>query len=227
MIFRKDNFLQRFIKKSCYVTNSKKSLYITDKLNKPFFLTFVWNKKLTLKEQIKFNSQFSSKLVVYKKKFTKQEHIKNICRNSVKSDKKNLERIISKTKSLSRFIQDKKINKKLIKNFRKEWILNYFKNKKNKKLIVCEINQKLAGFVLLKDFLKYLRIEIIIADPKYRSYEVGSSMISYINNIYLGKRSFLIAGTQSTNKRAIKFYKKNEFTKYETRFYYHIYSKHT
>ena len=224
MFFQKDIFLQKFIKKNCYISKYKKVLNFLYKLKTPYFLTYVSKKKLTKKEQKIFNCKYSSKLIIFKKIFNKKENVYNRCRAANKKDKTNLEKIVNKTKTYSRFSDDKKISRKSIKEFRKEWVLGYFIKKINRKLIVCEIDKKIAGFVLLKDFTKYLRIELIMVDPNFQHKGVGSSLISHINNIYLGSRHHLKAGTQFSNKQAIKFYKKSKFDKIGELFYQHIYS---
>ncbi|MDC1077873.1 GNAT family N-acetyltransferase, partial [Candidatus Pelagibacter sp.] len=79
-------------------------------------------------------------------------------------------------------------------------------------------------FVLLRDCIKYLRIEQIMTDPSFHRRGVGSSLISYVNNIYFRTRNYLKAGTQFNNKQAMNFYKKNKFYKDDILFYQHIYS---
>ena len=224
MLFEKDLFLQKFVKKNCYKSKNKKSLSYLKKLKKPYFLTYVSKKKLTKKEQEHFNCKFYSKLIIFKKILTKKEAVLNKCRLASKKDKVSLEKIINKSKNYSRFFQDNRINKRNIKKFRKEWIIGYYKNKKNRKLIICEIKKKIAGFILLKDDTNYLRIEQIITNPRFMRKGVGSSLISYVNNIYFSNRNYLSAGTQSNNQHAIKFYKKNKLFKENQLFYQHIYS---
>ena len=58
MLFKKDLFLQKFIKKNCYISKNKKSLNYLYKLNKPYFLTHVSKKKLTKKNQKIFNYKY-------------------------------------------------------------------------------------------------------------------------------------------------------------------------
>ena len=224
MLFQNDKFLQKFIKRNCYASKYKKALNFLYKLKIPYFLTYVSKKKLTKKEQDSFNCKYCSKLIIFKKILNKKEAVYNQCRTVNRKDKISLEKIISKTKTHSRFGNDKKIKKMNIKEFRKEWVFGYFINKKNRKLIVCEIGNKIAGFVLLRDFNKYLRIELIMVDPSFHRSGVGSSLLSHINNVYFESRNHLKAGTQFNNYDAIKFYKKNKFKKIDELFYQHIYS---
>ena len=224
MLFQNDKFLQKFIKRNCYASKYKKALNFLYKLKTPYFLTYVSKKKLTKKEQDRFNCNYCSKLIIFQKNFNKKEIVHNQCRAANKKDKISLEKIINKTKTHSRFSSDKKINKKNIKEFRKEWVFGYFINKKNRKLIVCEIENKIAGFVLLRDNNKYLRIELIMVDPSFNRSGIGSSLLSHINNSYFRSRNHLKAGTQFNNLNAIKFYKKNKFKKIDELFYQHIYS---
>ena len=224
MLFQNDTFLEKFVSKNCYISRYKKALSFLHKLKTPYFLTYISKKKLTKKEQEIFNCKYFSKLIIFKKIFNKREILFSQCRAANKRDKINLENLVNKTKTYSRFSEDKKISKKNIKEFRKEWVHGYFLNKKNRKLIVCEINKKIAGLVLLRDYTKYLRIELIMVDPSLHRSKVGSSLISHINNIYLKKRNYLKAGTQSNNKQAIQFYKKLKFKEIDELFYQHIYS---
>ena len=63
-----------------------------------------------------------------------------------------------------------------------------------------------------------------MTDPSFHRRGVGSSLISYVNNIYFRTRNYLKAGTQFNNKQAMNFYKKNKFYKDDILFYQHIYS---
>ena len=224
MFFKKDLFLQKYIKNNCYISKNKKSLNFLHKLKKPYFLTYISKKKLNKKEQENYNCKYSSKLITFKKTLNNIETSFNRCRHTSENDKTILKKITNQSKNYSRFFNDKNINKKNIQKFRKEWIISFYKYKKNRKLIICEIKKKVAGFILVKEHSKHVRIEQIITNPSFIRKSVGSSLISYINNFYLGKRKYLKAGTQFNNEEAIKFYKKNKFYKEKELFYHHIYS---
>ena len=103
-------------------------------------------------------------------------------------------------------------------------MLKYFKNKKNKKLIVCEIKKKIKGILLISSDKKICRIDMILVHPSFIRRNIASSLISFANNYYINQKNYLIAGTQQSNVSAIKFYKKNNFKLIDFKYYHHIYS---
>ena len=63
----------------------------------------------------------------------------------------------------------------------------------------------------------------MVTSKKKRKSGVSRSLINFVNNNYLKKNnSILIAGTQSNNFSAIKFYDKMNFKKINKQYIYHI-----
>lgn len=224
MQFKKDYFLEYYLDKNCYITKNKNYLKNFSKLKTPFFATYLNKVKLSNKEQIKFNCKHISKLLIFNKKFKEKETVHNKCRVAKISDKKKIDKLVLKTKSNSRFYLDPNIDRNKIKRFRADWVARYFENKKRRKLILCEINNKIQGILLIRLDKKNLRIEIILVNSKSKRKQIASSLISYTNNSYLNQIRNLIAGTQHLNDVAINFYKKNKFKIVDYKYYHHIYS---
>ena len=101
---------------------------------------------------------------------------------------------------------------------------NLLVSKYSRKLIVCEIKNKLKGILLLSFNKKIARIEMIMVNSTNYRKGIASSLISYTNNFYMKKINKLIAGTQEYNYAARKFYQKNNFKLINHKYYHHIYS---
>ena len=225
MLFKRDFFLQKHLNVNCYITNLKNSFKSLNKIKKPFFFSYINKTKLSQKEQSRYNCKYISKLLIFKKKFKKKEILINNCRLAKNLDKKLIDKLILKSNTNSRFYLDENINKKKIKRFRADWVAEYFRNKKGKKLILCEIKNKIGGILLLSHKGNIARIDILVVDPKFIRKSIASSLVSFVNNKYNARINFLIAGTQQSNNSAIKFYKKNNFKLIDFKYYHHIYSK--
>ena len=99
---------------------------------------------------------------------------------------------------------------------------NFFKGNLKNNLIVCQIKNKITGFLLLKKEKKKLTIDLICTSKNFRGQKVASSMIAYVHNRFMIKdKLYLIAGTQNYNTAALKFYKKNNFKKTGKMYIYH------
>ena len=116
--------------------------------------------------------------------------------------------------------------KKFKNNFKKKWILNYFRKKRGDFLIVAYTKKTIMGFILLIKKKSYLRIDLIQTKSKFQKRKVASSLINFVNNNYLLKNQKIVAGTQDNNIEALKMYKNLGFKKYRSPLYiYHIHNK--
>ena len=227
----KDNFISRLLGYQCYAFNECVSYDLLRKkirnLKKPFFLTVKKKKIFNKIEKKKIGISFSSKIVVFKKKFKNIENSNsnNICRIFMPKDKKQIEAISLENTSNSRFVMDEKFPLKFRTYFRYFWLKNFFKKKRADFLIVCCYKKKIAGFLLLIKKNSYYQIDLIVVKKNKQNKGIGHSLITYINNNFMNiKGADLIAGTQEKNLNAINFYNKNGFKKIMTQYNYHIHA---
>ncbi len=218
----KDLFLTKLLGYNCY-TGNKLSLNEIKKIERPFFLTIKSRNKLKLKKNRNMRVSLISKQINFKKKVLNEENNLLNCRKAFYSDKKNLLKIAQNSPSVSRFLIDKTLSKKFKKNYKKEWILNYFKKKRGDNLLLASLNKTICGFILLIKKKNEVIIDQIVVDKKYVKKKVGTSLINYLSKLYFNNGKLTIkAGTSIDNHIAKKFYLKNGFKKFETFFVYHL-----
>lgn len=222
-----DKFVTNLIGFQSYITNNKVLIEDLKDIKKPFFLTIKSKKKLSFKEKnknIKIN--FISKLVFFERIFKKKQLIDIKCRNAKKKDIKQIVSIAKENSSNSRFTIDRLIPVKFKKEYRSEWVKNFFRKKRGDYLLVAERNKKILGFILILKTKNQFVIDLVVSSKKYRKKKVATSLINYINNKIMKKKNKIIAGTQIENLVAIKMYEKLGFIrrKKET-FCYHIHGR--
>lgn len=218
----KDLFLTKLFGYNCYTSNKLNSNEIK-KIQKPFFLTIKSKNKLNIKKNQNMRISLISKQINFKKKVLKEEDNLINCRKANHADKKNIIKIAQNSPSVSRFLIDKTISKKFKKNYKKEWISNYFRKKRGDNLLLAFLNKTIYGFILLIKKKNEVTIDQIIVDKKYVKKKVGTSLINYLSKLYYNNGKLTIkAGTSVDNHIAKKFYLKNGFKKFDTYFVYHL-----
>ena len=218
----KDLFLTELFGYDCYTSN-KLNLNKIKKTQRPFFLTIKSRNKLNIKIDKNIRISLMSKQINFKKKVVKTENNLLNCRKANYSDKKNILKIAQNSPSVSRFLIDKTISKKFKKNYKKEWILNYFRRKRGDNLLLAFLNKTIFGFILLIKKKNEVIIDQIVVDKKYVKKKVGTSLINYLSKLYFNNGKLTIkAGTSIDNRVAKKFYLKNGFKKFDTYFIYHL-----
>lgn len=224
MIIKKDNFLSTCSKLvDSYHSKSRFNYKYLTKLKKPFFLTLKSEKKFNIKKYKSLIQIYSpDNLITFKIKKKKLDQNITYCKLAVQSDQNKLLKIIEYTKGFSRFEVDKLVCKDIIKNYRKQWIKNFFLGKRGSHLIVFKKTQKILGFLLLLKKKKTYSIDLIMSNHTKQRKGVASSMIAYVVNIIMKKGDKLFAGTQKNNKAAINLYKKLGFKQYKTTYIYHL-----
>jgi ribosomal protein S18 acetylase RimI-like enzyme len=228
----KDKFVSHLIGYQSFIINNILSLNRIKKLRKPFFVTLKTNskKKLTKKiiDSIKFSNleiKLASKMIIFERKYKKNEKVYLDCREAKKKDISQLKKICLEDTSNSRFFKDLSLPLKFRKIYRAEWILNFFKKKRGDILIVAYKNKKVLGFILMLKKSFGLQIDLIISSKNYQNKKVGTSLINYVNNNFLKKNNIIKAGTQLDNINANNIYKKLGFVKNKsTSYIYHIHS---
>jgi len=222
-----DKFVSNLTGLKSYIVNKNILTKDLENIKKPFFLTIKSRKKLFFKTKLKnIKINLISKLIYFKRNLKRKQLLDVKCRNSNKHDIKQIINIAKENNLNSRFIMDKLIPAKFKREYRSEWIKNFFKKQRGDYLIVAEKNKKILGFVLILMKKNQLIIDLIVSSKKHRKKKVATSLINYINNKIMKKRDKITAGTQIDNLIAIKMYKKLEFIrkKRET-FCYHVHGK--
>ena len=136
----KDLFLTKLFGYNCYTSNKLNSNEIK-KIQRPFFLTIKSRNKLNIKKNQNMRISLISKQINFKKKVLKEEDNLINCRKANHADKKNIIKIAQNSPSVSRFLIDKTISKKFKKNYKKEWISNYFRKKRGDNLLLAFLNK--------------------------------------------------------------------------------------
>lgn len=218
----KDLFLTKLFGYSCYTSNEF-NLNEIKKIQRPFFLTIKSRNKLNIKKNQNMRISLISKQINFKKRVQKEENNLINCRKARRSDKKDILKITQNSHSVSRFLIDKTISKKFKKNYKKEWILNYFRKKRGDNLLLAFLNKTIYGFILLIKKKNEVIIDQIIVDKKYVKKKVGTSLINYLSKLYFDNGKLTIkAGTSLENHIAKKFYLKNGFKRFDSYFVYHL-----
>ena len=222
----KDEFVSQLIGYKSFIISKDLNINLIKYLKKPFFITFKCKSKTNFSSKYKdLEVKLTSKMVTYERKYLKDLVTYVDCREAHKKDISQLKKICLEDTSNSRFFNDLKLPLKFRKNFRAEWLLNYFKKKRGDILIVAYNKNKVLGLILMLKKSFGLQIDLIVSSKKHQNKKVGTTLINYVNNNYLKKGDIIRAGTQLDNIKANKFYEKIGFIKKKLSSYiYHIHS---
>ena len=222
-----DKFVSQLIGYKSYIGNNNLDIKLFKYLKKPFFISFKSKTKKNFSTKHKdLEVKLVSKMITYERKYLKDLATYIDCREAKNKDIPQLKKICLEDTSNSRFFNDLKLPLKFRKNFRAEWLLNYFKKKRGDILIVAYNKNKVLGFILMLKKNFGLQIDLIVSSKKHQNKKVGTSLINYVNNNYLRKKDIIRAGTQLDNIKANKIYKKIGFIKQKISSYiYHLHSK--
>ena len=190
-------------------------------------LIFIKSKKKLTSSFLKKNKikLIETNLTILKKSAKEKLHdsyFKNIRFANI-IDKKLISDIAEKSFIKSRFFQDKNIRKKLARKIKRNWVINFFKKKRGKYLIVVQSKKKVVGFLLiLKNKEDYI-IDLISVKKKYQNLGLGTKMIEFFENKVLNKnKARIYVSTQSNNSESIKLYVKNNFMVKYKKYIYHF-----
>lgn len=125
----------------------------------------------------------------------------------------------------SRFFNDPYLNKDKAKDVYGHWVQSSFLSK-NKYFIICNIDLKIAGYILFSLDCKNsaLIIELISVKEGMENRYIGKEMMIYLEEyVYNNYKDIkhIKVGTQSNNINAINFYVRNGFRVKEIRSVYH------
>ena len=192
------------------------NVLISIKSNKKLKNTFLNKNKIKLIEKNLTFFKNSKKIKL------NDNYFKNI-RFANNLDKKQILDIAENSFINSRFFRDKKIKKNLAKKIKRNWVFNFFREKRGEYLIISECNKKVVGFLLiLKNKNNYI-IDLVAVKKNYQNLGFGTKMIKFFENIVLKRNKVKIyVSTQSNNKDSIKLYIKNQFKVKYKKYVYHF-----
>ena len=120
-----------------------------------------------------------------------------------------------------RFHKDTKILNNRASDLKKRWVDNYFIGKRGDNLLVSQINDEVAGFILLIEKEKEVIIDLIAVHKSYRQLGIAKNLIKESFNIYKEKRKDFIVATQITNLPSLNLYQEIGFKIMGTNFVWH------
>ena len=146
--------------------------------------------------------------VSFKKKIKSKKIFLKNCRFANQCDKNKILNLSKNAFQYSRFKLDKNIPKIISNKIQSDWINSYFKGKRGDYLIVSEYKKNIRGFLLLFAKNKKFTIDLIATSKKFQRKGIATSMIHFaIHNIFNGEAEVNV-GTQMSNIKSIRFYKK-------------------
>jgi dTDP-4-amino-4,6-dideoxy-D-galactose acyltransferase len=227
-LLKKDKWLSSKLEYSAYNINniSKKNFNFFKYKTKNVLITIKLNKKIEnsflKKNKIKFIEENITFFKNTRKKKFETNYFRNIRFANI-FDKKSILDIASNSFIKSRFFKDKNIKKKIARKIKRDWLLNFFKKKRGKYLIVSIFNKKIAGFLLVIKNKKDYIIDLIAVKKSYQNLGLGTKMIEFLENAVLKKNKVgIYVSTQSNNSESIKLYIKNKFKVKYKKYVYHF-----
>ena len=227
-MFKIDKWLSAQLKYPAYNINNinNKSFNFSEYRHQKILISIKSNKEIKKaflkKNKIKLIEKNLTFFKISKKKKIEDNYFKNIrLVNSI--DKKKILDIAENSFINSRFFKDKEIKRKLARKIKRNWVLNFFKKKRGKYLIVSENNKKVVGFLLILKSKNDYIIDLIAVKKNHQNLGFGTKMIEFLENIVLKRNKVRIyVSTQSNNKDSIKLYIKNKFKVKYKKYVYHF-----
>ena len=166
------------------------------------------------------NVQFKTSYISLSKSY-------NGCRFAVPSDKEVIKKIAAESFIFSRFHLDKRISIDKANKIKSEWAGNFFKGNRGEWMIVFENKEKILGFLLLlKKPENTIVIDLIGVKKESQGKGIGKAMISFaFSNCISDQKSLVIAGTQLSNYKSLKFYSKLGFIISSANYVFHYHNK--
>ncbi|WP_027720779.1 GNAT family N-acetyltransferase [Maridesulfovibrio zosterae] len=158
-----------------------------------------------------------------KKAVKKIDSIPNelILRHALPADEDEVCAIAQKNFLYTRFHLDPLIPNSIANEIKREWIANYFRNKRGDDMLIAEKNGKVAGFLSIihdSDNKKAI-IDLVCVSKAFQKQGIGQSLLSYFENEYLGHT--LNVGTQIANIASMRCYSAADFMPFETKYIVH------
>jgi ribosomal protein S18 acetylase RimI-like enzyme len=199
-----------------FLKHKSKNILISIKVNKKIKNLFLKKNQIKLVEK---NLTFFKNSIKKKKEIN---YFKNI-RHANIIDKKSILDIAEISFIKSRFFKEQNINKALARKIKRNWVLNFFRKKRGKYLIVSELNKKVVGFLLILKNKKDYIIDLIAVKKNYQNLGMGTKMIEFFENkVLMQNKVKIYVSTQSSNKDSIKLYINNKFKVKYKKYVYHF-----
>lgn len=132
--------------------------------------------------------------------------------------------IAKKSFRYSRFFNDPNLTDNKSQNVYLHWTEGAFQ-KDSKYFVICEREDKIAGFLLFSSEESFVTVELIAVDEAYQGQGVGKALIKAMESFVLDKDINKIkVGTQMNNIPAVQFYSKMGFTYVNCGSIYHIWN---
>lgn len=127
----------------------------------------------------------------------------------------------------SRFYRDQKFFKVEYKKLYTYWIEKTLNDPENSKVFVCYNNDSLSGFISVEDIGSLSpKIGLLAVSEYAEGKGMAKSLLLYAKKYCIKQdKALLTVVTQSKNKRALSFYKRNNFEIIDKKFVYHIWNQ--
>lgn len=133
-------------------------------------------------------------------------------------------KIAKKSFRYSRFYNDPNLSESKSQNVYLHWTEGAFQ-KDSKYFVICEREDKIAGFLLFSSEESFVTVELIAVDEAYQAQGVGKALIKAMESFAYDKDINKIkVGTQVNNIPAVQFYSKMGFTYVNCGSIYHIWN---
>jgi dTDP-4-amino-4,6-dideoxy-D-galactose acyltransferase len=184
-------------------------LTVPQNTGQPYDISLV-DKKTTYLKPINENAVFSKSITPYTDSYAGDELLELAIQSGI----------------YSRFNVDKKISTVKYEELYREWITNSVTKKLAIEVLVYWNNNKITGFVTLRDDNSTADIGIIAVDQRYRGKGIGTSLVQsaekwFANNNY----TYIQAITQGDNLPACRFYESCGYQINKVEYFYHLWKK--
>ena len=131
-------------------------------------------------------------------------------RMAVPGDEPAVARIAREVFTFDRFHTDPNIPDETADRVKEAWTRGFFAGKRGKWMVVAEINDEVAGFLLLLESQDKLVIDLIAVADRHRGAGVARTMIAFAADA-LPQFATLLVGTQATNTASVRLYESMGF----------------
>lgn len=146
-------------------------------------------------------------------------------REATYADEERVVELASMAYQFSRFHADKNIGLSLANTIKGAWTRNFFRGKRGHLLLIAEIDNTLAGYLLIiKSSPSLMVIDLIAVSEQFRGRNVAGELIRNATELCGADVEWQV-GTQVGNYSAINLYEKMGFRLYRSEFVYHFFER--
>lgn len=214
ILVKPDYFLSKIFQKNCGKLDIEKNFDINSLKNYYFISSKSKASVLVLQRAIDLNFNLIQLTILFEKKL--KEDYSNCFVSRVEfandSDIIQLEAIAYESFVFDRFHRDINIPNKIASEIKKQWIGNFFKEKRGDKCFVSrDLNGKVNGFLLTKKQEKEIVIDLISVSKNHRGKGVAKTLINTMFSYYRKEIDTFSVSTQLENVNSISLYKSTGF----------------